>query len=54
MNDIIPTQGPIDIVANNAAHTQTGTIEEAFLDDALRLFQINLFGPLNFYYAVLH
>ncbi|KAK3291435.1 uncharacterized protein B0H64DRAFT_409027 [Chaetomium fimeti] len=53
INDIISAHGSVDIVVNNAAYVQTGTIEEASPDDTLRQFQANLFGPLNLYRAVL-
>ena len=53
IDDIISTYGPIDIVVNNAAYVQTGTIEEASPEDTFRQFQANLFGPLNLYRAVL-
>ncbi|KAL2016715.1 hypothetical protein VTK56DRAFT_3144 [Thermocarpiscus australiensis] len=53
IRDLISIYGTIDVVVNNAAYVQTGTIEEASPDDTLRQFQANLFGPLNLYRAVL-
>lgn len=53
VNDIIFVFGTIDIVVNNAAYVQTGTIEEATPEETLRQFEANLFGPLNLYRAVL-
>jgi NAD(P)-dependent dehydrogenase (short-subunit alcohol dehydrogenase family) len=53
VNDIISVFGTIDIVVNNAAYVQTGTIEEATPEETLRQFEANLFGPLNLYRAVL-
>ncbi|AEO64791.1 22cf0fb6-9cc2-41f7-8c9e-818f8c076a01 [Thermothielavioides terrestris] len=53
VNDIISVYGTIDIVVNNAAYVQMGTIEEASPEETLRQFQANLFGPLNLYRAVL-
>jgi NAD(P)-dependent dehydrogenase (short-subunit alcohol dehydrogenase family) len=53
INDIISVYGTIDIVVNNAAYVQTGTIEEASPEETLRQFQANFFGPLNLYRAVL-
>ncbi|KAK4038422.1 hypothetical protein C8A01DRAFT_17502 [Parachaetomium inaequale] len=53
INDIIAVHGTIDIVVNNAAYVQTGTIEEASPEDTLGQFQANLLGPLNLYRAVL-
>ncbi|KAL2167449.1 hypothetical protein VTG60DRAFT_1200 [Thermothelomyces hinnuleus] len=45
--------GHIDVVVNNAAYVQTGTIEETTPEKTLRQFQANVFGPLNLYRAVL-
>ncbi len=53
IDEIIATHGPIDVVVNNAAYIQTGTIEELTPEDTLRQYQANLFGPLNLYRAVL-
>ncbi|KAK4225944.1 putative oxidoreductase [Podospora fimiseda] len=44
--------GRIDIIVNNAAYVQTGTIEEA-AEETYAQFQSNLFGPLNLYRAFL-
>jgi NAD(P)-dependent dehydrogenase (short-subunit alcohol dehydrogenase family) len=53
IKDIISVHGTIDIVVNNAAYVQTGTIEEASPEDTLGQLQANLLGPLNLYRAVL-
>ncbi|KAL2133670.1 hypothetical protein VTI74DRAFT_1948 [Chaetomium olivicolor] len=53
IKEIISVYGTIDIVVNNAAYVQTGTIEEASTEETFRQFQSNLFGPLNIYRAVL-
>ncbi|KAK4112992.1 NAD(P)-binding protein [Canariomyces notabilis] len=53
VNDLISVYGTIDVVVNNAAYVQTGTIEEATPEETLRQFQANFFGPLNLYRAVL-
>jgi NAD(P)-dependent dehydrogenase (short-subunit alcohol dehydrogenase family) len=53
IDEIIAAHGPVDVVVNNAAYIQTGTVEELTPGDTLRQFQANLFGPLNLYRAVL-
>jgi NAD(P)-dependent dehydrogenase (short-subunit alcohol dehydrogenase family) len=53
VNDLISVYGTIDVVVNNAAYVQTGTIEETTPEETLRQFQANFFGPLNLYRAVL-
>lgn len=53
IDSIISVYGTIDIVVNNAAYVQTGTIEETSPEETLRQFQANVLGPLNLYRAVL-
>ncbi|KAG7286846.1 hypothetical protein NEMBOFW57_009164 [Staphylotrichum longicolle] len=53
INDILSVYGTIDVVVNNAAYVQTGTVEEASPEETLRQFQANVLGPLNLYRAVL-
>ncbi|KAK4233128.1 hypothetical protein C8A03DRAFT_39187 [Achaetomium macrosporum] len=53
IDNIISVHGAIDIVVNNAAYVQTGTIEETSAEETLRQFQANFFGPLNLYRAAL-
>lgn len=53
IESIISAHGTIDIVVNNAAYVQAGTVEEATPEETLRQFQANVFGPLNLYRAVL-
>jgi NAD(P)-dependent dehydrogenase (short-subunit alcohol dehydrogenase family) len=53
IRDVISVYGTIDIVVNNAAYVQTGTLEEVTPEETLRQFQANVFGPLNLYRAVL-
>lgn len=53
IDEIVSIHGAIDVVVNNAAYVQAGTIEEASPEETVRQFQANLFGPLNLYRAVL-
>ncbi|KAI0139546.1 NAD(P)-binding protein [Hypoxylon sp. NC0597] len=53
MNDILKIHGTVDIVVNNAAYVQTGTVEEATPEETFRQFQANTFGPINVYRAIL-
>ncbi|KAI1635394.1 hypothetical protein F4809DRAFT_651195 [Biscogniauxia mediterranea] len=53
MEDIIKIYGTVDIVVNNAAYVQTGTVEELSPEATLRQFQANTFGPINVYRAIL-
>ncbi|KAK0718670.1 hypothetical protein B0T26DRAFT_648163 [Lasiosphaeria miniovina] len=53
VRNIIAIHGTIDVVVNNAAYVQTGTVEETSPEETLRQFQANLFGPANLYRAVL-
>lgn len=53
INDIIAIHGTVDVVVNNAAYVQTGTIEETTPEETLAQYQANVFGPLNVYRAVL-
>ncbi|KAI0893536.1 hypothetical protein F4806DRAFT_476181 [Annulohypoxylon nitens] len=50
---IFKIHGTVDIVVNNAAYVQTGTIEELTPEETLKQFQANIFGPINVYRAVL-
>ncbi|KAI1462801.1 hypothetical protein F4805DRAFT_409375 [Annulohypoxylon moriforme] len=50
---IFAIHGTVDIVVNNAAYVQTGTVEELTPEETLKQFQANLFGPVNVYRAVL-
>ncbi|KAI1441491.1 NAD(P)-binding protein [Annulohypoxylon stygium] len=50
---IFKIYGTVDIVVNNAAYVQTGTIEELTPEETLKQFQANIFGPINVYRAVL-
>ncbi|KAM5446125.1 hypothetical protein MaudCBS49596_006811 [Microsporum audouinii] len=45
--------GQIDVVVNNAAYVQKGTIEESTPEETLRQFQANTLGPMNVYRAIL-
>lgn len=51
--EIVSVHGVIDIVVNNAAYVQTGTLEEATPEETYKQFEANFFGPLNLYRAVL-
>ncbi|KAI0387072.1 NAD(P)-binding protein [Hypomontagnella monticulosa] len=53
VNDIIDTHGHIDVVVSNAAYVQAGALEEVTPEETLRIYQTNVFGPLNVYRAVL-
>ncbi|KAI0434782.1 hypothetical protein F5Y09DRAFT_217375 [Xylaria sp. FL1042] len=53
IKDIIDIYGTVDVVVNNAAYVQTGTIEETSVEETERQFQANTFGPINVYRAVL-
>ncbi|KAJ8104956.1 hypothetical protein ONZ43_g7616 [Nemania bipapillata] len=53
INDIINIHGTVDIVVNNAAYVQSGTVEEATPEETQRQFQANTFGPINVYRAIL-
>ncbi|KAI1372047.1 hypothetical protein F4677DRAFT_433905 [Hypoxylon crocopeplum] len=53
MKDILKIHGTVDIVINNAAYVQTGTVEETTPEETLRQFQANTFGPINVYRAIL-
>lgn len=50
---IVDRHGAPDVVVNNAAYLQTGTLEEASPEETLRQFRANVFGPLDVYRAVL-
>ncbi|KAI0842482.1 hypothetical protein F5Y06DRAFT_292413 [Hypoxylon sp. FL0890] len=41
---IIKIHGTVDLVVNNAAYLQTGTVEETSPEETLRQFQANVFG----------
>jgi NAD(P)-dependent dehydrogenase (short-subunit alcohol dehydrogenase family) len=53
IKDILAIHGTVDMVVNNAAYVQTGTIEELTPEETLRQFQANTLGPLNVYRALL-
>ncbi|KAI0409177.1 hypothetical protein F4802DRAFT_545712 [Xylaria palmicola] len=53
IKDIIDIYGNVDIVVNNAAYVQTGTVEETTTEETQRQFQANTFGPINVYRAIL-
>ncbi|KAI1158568.1 hypothetical protein F5B18DRAFT_640450 [Nemania serpens] len=53
IKDIIDIHGTVDIVVNNAAYVQTGTVEEATVEETQKQFQANTFGPINVYRAIL-
>ncbi|KAI1389545.1 uncharacterized protein F4822DRAFT_427892 [Hypoxylon trugodes] len=50
---ILPIHGTIDIIVNNAAYVQTGTVEETTPEETQREFEANVLGPINLYRAVL-
>ncbi|KAH7026076.1 3-oxoacyl-reductase, partial [Microdochium trichocladiopsis] len=50
---MVALHGRVDILVNNAAYVQTGTLEETTADEALRQLQANVLGPLSVYRAVL-
>jgi NAD(P)-dependent dehydrogenase (short-subunit alcohol dehydrogenase family) len=47
------TVGPIDVLVNNAGYGHEGVLEEASMDDLLRQFAANVFGPVAMMKAVL-
>ncbi|KAI2624989.1 NAD(P)-binding protein [Hypoxylon sp. NC1633] len=53
IEDILGIHSTVDIVVNNAAYVQTGTVEELTPEETLRQFQANTFGPINVYRAIL-
>jgi len=53
VKEILATHGTPDVVVNNAAYVQTGTVEETSPEETQRQFQANLFGPINVYRAIL-
>ncbi|KAI1324234.1 hypothetical protein F5Y16DRAFT_381614 [Xylariaceae sp. FL0255] len=50
---IIAIYGTVDIVVNNAAYVQGGTVEESTPEEMQTQFQANVFGPINVYRAIL-
>ncbi|KAI1207181.1 uncharacterized protein F4807DRAFT_462911 [Annulohypoxylon truncatum] len=50
---IFAIHGTVDVVVNNAAYVQTGTVEELTPEETLKQFRANVFGPVNVYRAVL-
>ncbi|KAI1261346.1 hypothetical protein F5Y18DRAFT_401768 [Xylariaceae sp. FL1019] len=50
---IVAIYGNVDIVVNNAAYVQTGSVEETTTEETQRQFQANTFGPINVYRAIL-
>ncbi|KAI0554364.1 hypothetical protein F4679DRAFT_525837 [Xylaria curta] len=53
MKDIIDIYGTVDVVVNNAAYVQSGTVEETTPEETQNQFQANVFGPINVYRAIL-
>ncbi|KAI1756268.1 hypothetical protein F4782DRAFT_485522 [Xylaria castorea] len=53
IKDIVDIFGTVDVVVNNAAYVQTGTVEEATPEETQNQFQANVFGPINVYRAIL-
>ncbi|KAI0453480.1 hypothetical protein F5B21DRAFT_284543 [Xylaria acuta] len=53
MKGIIGIYGTVDVVVNNAAYVQTGTVEETTTEETQNQFQANTFGPINVYRAIL-
>jgi NAD(P)-dependent dehydrogenase (short-subunit alcohol dehydrogenase family) len=53
IKDIVDIYGTVDIVVNNAAYVQTGTVEETTTEETQKQFQANTFGPINVYRAIL-
>lgn len=53
VDDILAAHGTPDIVVNNAAYVQTGTVEEVSPEETQRQFNTNVFGPINVYRALL-
>ncbi|KAI8628353.1 hypothetical protein F5Y19DRAFT_149322 [Xylariaceae sp. FL1651] len=53
VNEILRIYGTVDVVINNAAYVQTGTVEETTPEETQRQFQANTFGPINVYRAIL-
>ncbi|KAI0976313.1 hypothetical protein F4678DRAFT_416633 [Xylaria arbuscula] len=53
IKEIIDIYGTVDIVVNNAAYVQLGTVEESTPEEMQRQFQANTFGPVNVYRAIL-
>lgn len=47
VQEIIKTHGPIDIVVNNAAYGQFGSLEETGIDLLEKQFTTNVFGPVK-------
>ncbi|MDQ3185898.1 MAG: SDR family NAD(P)-dependent oxidoreductase [Pseudomonadota bacterium] len=53
VNHIISAKGRIDVLVNNAAFGQLGTIECVSMEAAHRQFEVNVFGYARFMQAVL-
>ncbi|KAI0206677.1 hypothetical protein F4808DRAFT_404877 [Astrocystis sublimbata] len=53
IDDIIGIYGTVDVVVNNAAYVQTGTVEETTPEETQAQFQANTFGPVSVYRAIL-
>ncbi|KAI0108403.1 NAD(P)-binding protein [Daldinia grandis] len=53
IKEILKIYGTIDVVVNNAAYVQAGTVEEATPEETVRQFEANVFGPINVYRAIL-
>ncbi|KZT23765.1 NAD(P)-binding protein [Neolentinus lepideus HHB14362 ss-1] len=43
----VAVYGRIDVLVNNAGQIMLGTLEEASEEEVNRIFQVNLFGPIN-------
>ena len=44
VNHIIEREGKIDILINNAGYATQGPVEQVSIDEARRMFEVNLFG----------
>jgi len=53
VKDILKHFGNIDVVVNNAGYGTKGLFEAATIEDAKKLFDVNVFGIMNVMWAVL-